>query len=53
MDLNELLRGQLYFLYIDDVRTQQETHLWTSTICYGNSFIFYIYIYIYIDDVRT
>jgi hypothetical protein len=29
-------------LYIDDVRTSQETHLWVSTACYGFSFTFYM-----------
>jgi hypothetical protein len=28
MGLHGLLRGWLYFLYIDDVRTSPETHLW-------------------------
>jgi hypothetical protein len=34
-------------LYIDDVRTSQETYLWASTDGYGNSFML-----LYIDDVR-
>jgi hypothetical protein len=47
MGLHSLLRGYLYFLYVDDVRTtqetpSQETHLWASTACYGDSFIFYM-----------
>jgi hypothetical protein len=42
MDLHGLLRGQINFLYIGDVRTSQETHLWTSTACYKASFTFYI-----------
>jgi hypothetical protein len=29
-----VLRGQLYFLYTDDVRTSQETHLRASATCY-------------------
>jgi hypothetical protein len=37
--------GELYFLHVDDVRTSRETHLWTSTVCCGDSFTFY--------DVRT
>jgi hypothetical protein len=36
----------LRFLYIDDVRTSQETHV--STACYGDSFTF-----AYADDVCT
>jgi hypothetical protein len=34
------------FLYLDDVRTSQETHIWTPTACYVDRFIFYIYIYV-------
>jgi hypothetical protein len=30
------------FLYVDDVRTSQETCLWASTACYGDRFTFYI-----------
>jgi hypothetical protein len=37
MGLQGLLRGQLHF-YVDDVRTSQETHLWGSKTCYGDSF---------------
>jgi hypothetical protein len=36
----------LLFLYVDDVRTSQET--WASMVCYGESFTF-----LYVDDVRT
>jgi hypothetical protein len=36
------------FLYVDDVHTSQETRLWSSTACYGNSLTF-----LYVDDVRT
>jgi hypothetical protein len=36
------------FLYVDDVRTSQESHLWASTACYGDSFNL-----LYINDVRT
>jgi hypothetical protein len=43
-----LLRGQLYFLYVDDVRTSQETRLWASMACYGYEFTF-----LYVDDFRT
>jgi hypothetical protein len=34
------------FLYVDDVHTSQETHLWASTGCYGERFLF-----LYVDDV--
>jgi hypothetical protein len=37
----------LLFLYVDDVRTSQETRLWASTACYEGSFTF-----LYVDDVR-
>jgi hypothetical protein len=33
------------FLYIDHVRTSQETRLWSSMSCYGDRFIF-----LYVDD---
>jgi hypothetical protein len=35
-----LLWGLLYFLYVDDIRTSQETYLWASTVCCGNGFTF-------------
>jgi hypothetical protein len=34
------LREYLYFIYIDDIRTSQETY--ASTALYGDSFTFYI-----------
>jgi hypothetical protein len=34
------------FLYVDDVRTSQETHLWASTSCYGDTLTI-----LYVDDV--
>jgi hypothetical protein len=37
--LHGLLRGQLYFLYVDD-RTSQETRLWASTAWYRDSVAF-------------
>jgi hypothetical protein len=37
LSLHGLLRGELYFLYVD-VRTSQETYLWASAACYGDSF---------------
>jgi hypothetical protein len=48
MILHSLLRGQIYCLYVDDIRTSQETHLRASTACYGDRFAF-----LYVDDVRT
>jgi hypothetical protein len=46
--LHGLIRDSLTFSYVDDIRTSQETHLWTSTACYRNSFTFS-----YVDDDRT
>jgi hypothetical protein len=46
MGLHGLLQRHLYVLYVADVRTSQETHLWASTACYSNSFTF-----LYADDV--
>jgi hypothetical protein len=40
--------GSFTFLYVDDVRTSQEAHLWAPTADYGDSFTFS-----YVDDVRT
>jgi hypothetical protein len=51
MSLHCLLRGELYFLHVDDVRTSQETQIRAPAICYGDRFYcrlsVYIYIYIY------
>jgi hypothetical protein len=41
-------RDSFTFLYVDDVRTSQETHLQVSTACYRASFTF-----LYVDDVRA
>jgi hypothetical protein len=41
MGLLGLLKGQFYLLYVDYVRTSQETHLLASTACYGYSLSFY------------
>jgi hypothetical protein len=35
-------------LYVDDVRTSQETRVWASAACYEDGFTF-----LYVDDVRT
>jgi hypothetical protein len=35
-------------LYVDDVRTSQETHLWASVARYEDSFTI-----VYVDDART
>jgi hypothetical protein len=32
----------LLFLYADDFRTSQETHIWVSRDYYGDSFTFYM-----------
>jgi hypothetical protein len=42
--VNCLLRGWLYFLYVDGVWTSQETHLRACTACYGDRFTF-LYVY--------
>jgi hypothetical protein len=31
-----------FLLHADEVRTSQESHLWTSTFCYENSFTVYM-----------
>jgi hypothetical protein len=36
------------FIYIDDVCTSQQTHLWASMACYGYGFTF-----CYVNYVRT
>jgi hypothetical protein len=33
MDLHGVLRGSCTFVYVDNVRTSQETHLWASAAC--------------------
>jgi hypothetical protein len=48
VNLHGQLPGQLYFLYISDVRTSQETHLRASTAYYLDSFTF-----LYVGDVHT
>jgi hypothetical protein len=48
MGLHGLLWDSLSLLYVGDVRTSQETALWTSTTSYVDSFTF-----LYVDDVRT
>jgi hypothetical protein len=48
MDLQVLSGDSFDSLYVDDVRTSEETLLWTSTACYGDSFNS-----LYVDDVRT
>jgi hypothetical protein len=41
MGLYGLLWDSFTFLHIDDVRTSQDTYLWVSTECYGDS-VFYV-----------
>jgi hypothetical protein len=48
MDIHRLLRDSFTFLYVDDIRTSQETYQRASTDCYGDSFIL-----LHVDDVRT
>jgi hypothetical protein len=48
MGLYGLLHGSFTFLYVKDVRTSQETHLWASTACFTDNFTF-----LYLEDVRT
>jgi hypothetical protein len=43
MGLCSLLRGWLYLLYVYNVRTSQETHLWASAASYGYGCNFYMY----------
>jgi hypothetical protein len=38
MDFHGVLRRKLYFFYMDDISTSQETRLWASTACYEDSF---------------
>jgi hypothetical protein len=40
MGLRGLLRRWFTFLYVDDIRTSQETQLRASSACHGESFIF-------------
>jgi hypothetical protein len=40
MGLDGMLRGRFIFLYVDDVRTSQETYIWASTACYDELFTF-------------
>jgi hypothetical protein len=48
MGLHGLLRGSFTLIYVDDARTSQEIHLWTSTTCYGDSFFSS-----YVDNIRA
>jgi hypothetical protein len=48
IDFHDLLWEYLYFLYVDDIHTPQETHLWASMVCYGD-----IIILVYVDDVNN
>jgi hypothetical protein len=40
--------GDFFILYVDDVRSSQETHLWASTASYGDN-----YTCLYVDDVLS
>jgi hypothetical protein len=48
MGLHGFLRDSFTFLYVDNVRTSQEAHLWAFTACYRDSFTF-----LYVDDLCT
>jgi hypothetical protein len=43
MSLQGLLQDSLTCLYVDDVRTSQETQVWAYTTCYGDNFNFEVY----------
>jgi hypothetical protein len=34
-------RDSLTSVYVSDVRTSQQTHIWASTSCYRDTFTFY------------
>jgi hypothetical protein len=36
------LMGIAMLFYVDDIRTLQETRLWASKACYGDSLTFYM-----------
>jgi hypothetical protein len=42
-----LLRDTYTFLYVENIRTSLETHLWASTALRGQPY------FLYVDDVRT
>jgi hypothetical protein len=42
MGLHGLLRDSFSVLYVNDVRTSQETHVWASMSCYGIALSFYM-----------
>jgi hypothetical protein len=44
--LRGLLGDNCTFLYVDDVRTSQESHLPASVACYGDSFTLLFYFYV-------
>jgi heterodisulfide reductase subunit C len=44
MDMHGVLQFSFTFVYVDNVRTSQETHLWACTACYGDSYAF-VYVY--------
>jgi hypothetical protein len=47
MGLHSVLQRYLYFVYVDDVRTSQETPLGS------NSLLTRIFFFVYVDGVRT
>jgi hypothetical protein len=42
MAVTACYRNSFTFLYVDAVRTSQETHIWSFTACYEDSFTFYM-----------
>jgi hypothetical protein len=48
MSLHGMLQDRFNSLYVDDVRTSQETRLSASKTCYGDSFILQGGIYVFI-----
>jgi hypothetical protein len=48
MDLRGLLQSDFILSYLHDVRTLQETHLWTSTACYVDNYLFMCRLYSYL-----
>jgi hypothetical protein len=44
MGLHGLLQSSFTFLYVDDVRTSQETYIWVSMASYGDILTFYMFV---------
>jgi hypothetical protein len=48
LEFHGLLGPNFPFLYVDDVRTLLETHIWPPTACHRDNLTF-----LYVDDVCT